>query len=157
MARATNETNEPKLRRIYALLIAITVPLGFASRMPSVPMPSVVRTYGGDVLSATCIFFGVRFLMHRWSLWRCVAVGYTICVLIELQQLIQWKPLLDLRNDTPAGILLGHGFLWSDIACYAVGSAIGAAITAGISAGISAGIALAASRRSDQPSMVSLR
>jgi hypothetical protein len=115
-------------RRTLCALIAITVPLGLASRMRSVPMPGVVRDYGGDVLSATCIYFGMQFLMHRRPVWLAGVTAYIICVLIELQQLITWKPLLRLREDTPADILLGHGFLWSDLACYAFGVMLGVLI-----------------------------
>ena len=117
------------VRAIHVVLIAITVPLGLGSRMRGLPMPSLVRTYGGDVLSATCIFFGVRYAAHRRTLTQCAAIGFIICVLIELQQLYTGAWLVHLRDDTPLGILLGHGFLWSDIACYAVGTSIGAAIS----------------------------
>jgi Protein of unknown function (DUF2809) len=92
-------------------------------------MPGVVRTYGGDVLSATCIYFGVRWVMHNRDIWHNAVVAYLVCVLIELQQLITWTPLLRLRNDTPMGILLGHGFLWSDLVCYAVGVLAGIAVS----------------------------
>jgi Protein of unknown function (DUF2809) len=117
------------VRAIHVVLIAITIPLGLGSRMRGLPMPSLVRTYGGDVLSATCIFFGVRYVAHRRTLTQCAAIGFIICVLIELQQLYTDAWLVHLRDDTPLGILLGHGFLWSDIACYAVGTCIGAAIS----------------------------
>jgi Protein of unknown function (DUF2809) len=117
------------VRAIHVVLIAITIPLGLGSRMRGLPMPSLVRTYGGDVLSATCIFFGVRYVAHQRTLTRCAAIGFIICALIELQQLYTGAWLVHLRDDTPLGILLGHGFLWSDIACYAVGTAIGAAIS----------------------------
>jgi Protein of unknown function (DUF2809) len=121
-------------RQILLVCIAIIVPLGLASRMNSLPMPNLFRDYGGDILSATCIYFGVQFLMHRYSVWQAGLVAYILCVLIELQQLITWKPLLRLREETPADILLGHGFLWSDLACYAVGVAIGVLLAVGVSA-----------------------
>jgi hypothetical protein len=126
---ATRSAQRFSVRAIHLVLIAVTIPLGLGSRMRGLPMPGLVRTYGGDVLSATCIFFGVRYVAHQRSLLRCSAIGFIICVLIELQQLYTGKWLVHLRDDTPLGILLGHGFLWSDIACYAVGTAIGAAIS----------------------------
>jgi hypothetical protein len=123
------EPQRLSVRSIHLVLIAITIPLGLASRMRGLPMPGLVRTYGGDVLSATCIFFGVRYVAHQRSLLDCSAIGFIVCVLIELQQLYAGAWLVHLRDDTPLGILLGHGFLWSDIACYAVYTAIGAAIS----------------------------
>ncbi len=115
-------------RAAYAVLIALTIPLGLATRSATLPMPGVVRDYGGDLLSATCIFFGVRFSLPRLTLMICTFIGYLACLLIELQQLITWTPLRKLRDETPADILLGHGFLWSDLVCYAVGVGIGAAV-----------------------------
>jgi Protein of unknown function (DUF2809) len=117
------------VRAIHLVLIAITIPLGLGSRMRGLPMPELVRTYGGDVLSATCIFFGVRYVAHKRNLFKCAAIGFIICVLIEMQQLYTGLWLVHLRDDTPLGVLLGHGFLWSDIACYAVGTAFGSAIS----------------------------
>jgi hypothetical protein len=109
------------VRSVHGALIAITIPLGLASRVATLPMPSVVRTYGGDILSATCIYFGVRWVMHQSNIWHSATIAYIVCVLIELQQLITWTPLRHLRDDTPMAILLGHGFLWSDLVCYGVG------------------------------------
>jgi hypothetical protein len=120
------------IRAIHGALIAITIPLGLASRVNSLPMPDLVREYGGDVLSAMCIFFGVRFVLHRRSVWHSGTIAYVICVLIELQQLINWSPLRRLREETPLDILLGHGFLWSDLVCYAVGVGLGLAVANGV-------------------------
>jgi hypothetical protein len=115
-------------RQILLWLIAITIPLGFATRLTRLPMPELLRDYGGDLLSATCIYFGIQFWFHQRSLVHCGLIAYVVCVLIELQQLITWSPLLWLREDTPADILLGHGFLWSDLVCYAVGVFFGIAV-----------------------------
>ena len=128
-SNASQTAQRFSVRAIHLVLIVATIPLGLGSRARGLPVPGLARTYGGDVLSATCIFFGVRYVAHRRTLSRCAAIGFTICVLIELQQLYTGAWLVPLRNDTPLGILLGHGFLWSDIACYAVGTAIGAAIS----------------------------
>ena len=128
--------NAPSVRVIYGVLIAVTVPFGLASRAKPIPMPDVVRRYGGDVLSAVCIFFGVRLVLHVRPRWMAVAVGFGVCVLIEVQQLYRGRWLVGLRNDTPLGILLGHGFLWSDIVCYAVGCGLGAASGASVEAAL---------------------
>ena len=108
-------------RVLYFLLILITIPLGLGTRRYAEQLPLIIAEYGGDVLAATCIFFGVRFINTKARLLKISLISYFICVLIELLQLVRWAPLVKLRDDTPAGIILGHGFLWSDFVCYAVG------------------------------------
>ena len=127
------------VRLIHVALIAVTIPLGLASRVKPIPMPDVVRRYGGDVLSAVCIYFGVRLVLHHCPRWMALAGGFVVCVLIELQQLYRGFWLVQLRDDTPLGILLGHGFLWSDIGCYGFGSVVGAALGWGAEAALGTG------------------
>ena len=41
-------------------------------------------------------------------------------------------PWIDAIRDTlPGALVLGYGFLWSDLACYAAGVALGAGVEAG--------------------------
>jgi hypothetical protein len=136
-------------QRVAAILIGATIPLGLMSRMKSLPMPNVVRLYGGDTLSATCIFFGVSFLAPRKPIATGGSIGLFICVLIELQQLLRFRWLVRLRDDTAMGILLGHGFLWSDIALYAVGTLIGMAVISGINVWTSRSRSRSRSRSTD--------
>ena len=114
-------------RRVFGILIGLTIPLGLLSRT-SIPMPDIIREYGGDVLSATCICFGVAFVVVRRSTVQRCFLAYLICVLLELQQLLQWRWLVWAREETPLDILLGHGFLWSDIVSYAFGVVFGAVV-----------------------------
>lgn len=114
-------------RRVFGILVVLTIPLGLLSRT-SIPMPGFVRVYGGDILSATCIYFGVAFVaIRRSTVQRCL-LAYLICVLLELQQLLRWTWLVRAREETPLDILLGHGFLWSDIVSYAFGVVLGAIV-----------------------------
>lgn len=115
-------------RLLYALLIMLNVPLGLATRWYPQYFPELLRVYGGDVLSATCIFFGLRFLQPLKPLWRIAILNYIVCFSIELSQLCQAQWLQNIRNTPPFGILLGYGFLWSDCVCYAVGTVIAFAI-----------------------------
>lgn len=104
-------------------LILLNIPLGLATRWAPQYFPELIRVYGGDVFSATCIFFGIRFLYPVTPLWKISISNYLVCFAIELQQLYQAEWAVKLRN-TPLGILLGHGFLWSDCVCYAVGTVL---------------------------------
>lgn len=115
-------------RWLYFAFILVNIPAGLATRWYADSFPKLVAEYGGDVLSATCIFFGIRFLLVEKPLWKVAAWTYFICVLIELQQLYQAPWAVAFRNIQIIGILLGHGFLWSDLVCYAAGVLIGWAI-----------------------------
>jgi hypothetical protein len=115
-------------RVVYALVIAVTVVLGLGSRMKSLDLPHALDANGGDVLSATCIFFGVRLLRPQDRMRRVAVAAFLICVLIELQQLYQANWAVRLRDNRIIGTLLGHGFLWIDIVRYAVGVAFGVGV-----------------------------
>jgi len=112
-------------RWLYAVLIILIIPLGLATRWKQQYFPALIDEYGGDVFAATCIFFGCRFLFPKWSLQRVACLGYVVSVLDELQQLYQAPWAVKFRDITVVGIFLGHGFLWSDIVCYAVGVLLG--------------------------------
>ena len=113
-----------KKRWIYFIAILINVPVGLATRKYSYAMPILIAEYGGDILSASCIFFGLRFLFSKPALWKMALWNYLVCITIETSQLYQAPWMQKLRNTPPFGILLGYGFLWSDWVCYAIGTAI---------------------------------
>jgi hypothetical protein len=112
-------------RWIYFILILINIPLGLGSRRFAPDLPSLLATYGGDVLSASCIFFGIRFLFIKKGLPKIALISYLVCICIETLQLYQAEWIQKIRHTPPFGILLGYGFLWSDWICYAVGVLIG--------------------------------
>ncbi|RBL90619.1 ribosomal maturation YjgA family protein [Chitinophaga flava] len=116
-----------KRRWLYFILILLNIPLGLATRWAPQYFPTIIRVYGGDVFSATCIFFGIRFLYPLKSVPKVALISFLVCIAIEVQQLYQAEWAVRLRN-TPLGILLGHGFLWSDCVCYAVGTLMAAAL-----------------------------
>ncbi len=109
-------------------MIAMTVVLGLASRVDSLGLPHVVEVNGGDVLSATCIFFGVRFWWSKRRLIDVAGIAFVICALIEGQQLYQAPWAVRFRDDRIVGTFLGHGFLWIDLVRYAVGVVIGVGV-----------------------------
>ncbi|WP_158559273.1 ribosomal maturation YjgA family protein [Deminuibacter soli] len=113
-----------KRRWLYTVLILLNIPLGLATRWAPQYFSPLVQEYGGDVFSATCIFFGIRFLYPLKPLLRIALISYIVCICIELQQLYQAAWIVKLRHTFPFGIILGFGFKWSDCVCYAVGVVI---------------------------------
>ena len=101
-------------------------------------MPAFVLLYVGDVLWGAMFFVLFACLRPRESTWRlwCWAVATT--ELIEFSQLYR-APLIERVRATPVGgLMLGHGFLWSDVLCVALGATTAALIDAA-STGSSAG------------------
>jgi hypothetical protein len=98
---------------------------GLASRRPELRLPSFLATYAGDTLWALLVFWllGLVFIAKPSNWVATVALSF--CFLIETSQLYQTPWLNSLRATLPGSLVLGHGFLWRDLLCYAVGVALG--------------------------------
>ncbi|WP_324676185.1 DUF2809 domain-containing protein [Hymenobacter sp. GOD-10R] len=112
-------------RKYYLLPIILTTLLGLASRKYGAFLPTFISTYAGDTLWATLVFWLIRVVFikkpSRWVANRALVFAFSI----EISQLYH-APWLDWRRNTTLGsLVLGHGFLWSDLACYSVGVALG--------------------------------
>ena len=106
-----------------ALLLA-TVALGLASRRFGAALPEVLARYGGDVLWAAMVVWLVVLVRPGAATVRAVLAAFGIAVTVELSQLVRVPWLESLRGTRPGALLLGQGFLWSDLACYAIGVTI---------------------------------
>ncbi len=115
-------------RFVYALLIGVVMLLGLASRAKSVQPHLPMGEYAGDTLWALLVFLGFGLLLPQGSTWRVAMLAFGFALLIEGSQLYH-APWLDaLRQTRLGGLVLGFGFLWSDLVCYAVGVAGGAGL-----------------------------
>lgn len=123
--KAGTAIGRPRWR--IALLAVLTVPLGLLTRA-DLPLPGLIATYGGDTLYATLAFFLTALLLPSWPTWRLATLALGFCYAIEASQLIH-APWLDaLRNTGGGRLVLGTGFLWSDLVCYSMGVLLGAVI-----------------------------
>lgn len=109
-------------RWLYFILILITIPIGAGSR--EVTLPDWLQTNAGDILAATCIFWGIRFIAIKKRLFNVMLISYLVCIIIETLQLYQAPWIVKVRSNYIMGTLLGHGFLWSDWLMYAIGVTI---------------------------------
>jgi Protein of unknown function (DUF2809) len=94
--------------------------IGLASRRFSAP-DSFIYTHVGDALWAMMIYFGFRFLNLKQAYKTTAWIAITFCFLIEISQLYQAEWLNAIRRTTLGGLILGFGFLWSDLLGYCVG------------------------------------
>jgi hypothetical protein len=112
-------------RFVYFLAGCIVVPLGLASRRFAAVLPEFIATYAGDTLWALMAFLTVAFIAPRWPSLRVAYAALGLSYLVEISQLYHAPWIDTLRHTTLGGLLLGYGFLWSDLVCYTVGVGLG--------------------------------
>jgi hypothetical protein len=121
-----------KLRRrdplVQIILIALTCLLGIGSRRSTHRLPWFIAAYAGDTLWALAAFLGIGLVLPRESTRTIASLAMAFSVAVEISQLYHAPWLDSIRQSTLGGLILGFGFLWSDLACYAVGVGAGVAI-----------------------------
>jgi hypothetical protein len=117
---------------IWILLISLVCALGLGSRRYAAALPGVIAAYAGDTLWALAAFLGLGVLLPRASTRRVALLATAFSVLVELSQLYHASWIDAVRRTTLGGLVLGFGFLWSDLACYALGVGIGVLIDVAI-------------------------
>ena len=113
---------------LYASLAALTIAAGLASRRYPEFFPVVVAQYAGDTLWATMAFWLLALVWRRAETRRLAAAAMTIAVVVECSQLYHAAWIDSIRKTALGALALGSGFLWSDLACYAVGVCLAAAL-----------------------------
>ena len=112
-------------RYIYSLLLVITIAIGLASRHFPGILPQWVQLYLGDTLWALMVFLLFGFSFHNKStLWIAIA-ALLFSYSIEISQLYHATWIDALRANPLGGLILGFGFLWSDLVCYTIGVGFG--------------------------------
>lgn len=118
---------KPRSRLLYAALMLTVTGLGLLSRSHLISLPSFVALYAGDTLWALLVVLGLGFLCPRLAVPYVIFAAASFSLFIELSQLYHTPWLDALRNNRLAALVLGQGFLWSDLLCYTVGIGVGAA------------------------------
>lgn len=113
-------------RSVYFILIIITVFLGLGSRKFGGILPQFLKEYAGDTLWALMVFLGFGFLFAEMPTGKVMLAALVFSYAIEFSQLYQAEWINALRHTTLGGLILGFGFLWSDLICYTIGILAGA-------------------------------
>ena len=104
--------------RLQSLTIALLlIPIGLATRQYG---NEWMKLYAGDVLWAAMIYWGFKFLFAQEPK-RTAFYALISCFLIEFSQLYHAPWIDQIRSNRLGGLVLGFGFLWSDLSCYLVG------------------------------------
>lgn len=121
-------TSHLRRRLSFAAFAIAVVPIGLATRRFPWALPELIATYAGDALWAMTVYLLIGALAPTAPIRIRATISLAFAFLVECSQL--WHPAwLDAIRATTAGrLVLGQGFLWSDLACYSVGVAIAAAV-----------------------------
>jgi hypothetical protein len=104
----------------------IVIALGLSSRAYPHLWPHFWANYAGDTLWALMAFLLIGFMFPFLSTLKVAAIALLFSLFIELSQLYQATWINELRQYRIIALVIGRGFLWSDLVCYSMGVAMGA-------------------------------
>jgi hypothetical protein len=110
---------------VQLALIDLAGVLWIVSRRYAHALPGFIAAYAGDTLWALAAFAGIGLLVPRASTGTIALVAMILSVAVEFSQLYHAPWTDSIRQTTVGGLILGFGFLWSDLACYAAGVGLG--------------------------------
>ena len=113
--------------RVYVPLMAFLILAGLPARAFQEKLPYWYTQYFGDFLWAMLIYFLCATIL-RMKAMHALLVALSTTYLIEISQLFRPDWLEYLRSLRICALVLGYGFLWSDLVAYALGICLGAII-----------------------------
>ncbi len=112
-------------RLSYLKMVLIVMSLGLLSRRLNTYIPDFIDLFLGDSLWALMIYFLTRMLFINWSKKKSASIGLLFCFIIEVSQLYHSNWIDAIRKTAIGGLILGYGFLYSDLASYLLGIILG--------------------------------
>ncbi|MDO4201873.1 MAG: DUF2809 domain-containing protein [Bacteroidales bacterium] len=96
--------------------IIVLIPLGLYSRhLKWIPKET------GDALWAMMVFCLWRIILVKQSLRLVAIISLTHSFLVEFSQILRWSWLVSFRSTFIGHMMLGQGFLWTDLLAYLIG------------------------------------
>jgi hypothetical protein len=117
--------NMKRNRLLYAVFTVVVIILGLSSRKFAFALPNLLNDYLGDALWALMIFTGFGFLFPKIETKKLAFISLIFCYGIEISQLYHAEWIDSIRATTLGGLVLGYGFLWSDLVAYTIGVGVG--------------------------------
>ncbi|ENB9401221.1 MULTISPECIES: DUF2809 domain-containing protein [Bacillus] len=117
--------NTKRNRLLYAMFTILVIILGLSSRKFAFALPALLNDYLGDALWALMIFIGFGFLFPKIVTKKLAFISLMFCYGIEVSQLYHAEWIDSIRATTLGGLVLGYGFLWSDLVAYTIGVGVG--------------------------------
>ena len=120
-----------KLRICYLAGIAVLIALGLLSRRVK-----FVPAACGDALWAMMVYCCFRIVLIRKPMIISAMAALITSFAIEFSQMLTPDWLVKIRSTFLGHMLLGQGFLWSDLLAYTIGIAVIYGLTALIRQGV---------------------
>ncbi|NUC18093.1 DUF2809 domain-containing protein [Bacillus mycoides] len=117
--------NTKRNRLLYVMFTIVVIILGLSSRKFVFVLPDLLNDYLGDALWALMIFTGFGFLFPKIETSKLAFISLIFCYGIEISQLYHAEWIDSIRATTLGGLVLGYGFLWSDLVAYTIGVGVG--------------------------------
>lgn len=109
----------------YQILFFIVALLfGLSVRNSEPHLPYYLSLIGPDMIWAGMVFLGFGILFPKTNTLTIGIYSLLFAFGIELSQLYQAPWIQDIRSNKWGGLILGHGFLWSDLLAYSMGIAL---------------------------------
>ncbi|AFQ44734.1 Protein of unknown function (DUF2809) [Desulfosporosinus meridiei DSM 13257] len=105
----------------YLMLVTIVMICGLSARRFSSLLPLWINLYLGDILWGLMIFFLFGLLFRARSTRVVAASALIFSYAVEISQLYHSQWIDSLRHTSIGGLVLGRGFLWSDLISYTLG------------------------------------
>jgi hypothetical protein len=109
------------LRSLHFLLFVFCIWLALVTRSHAAWFTPLVQEYGGDVAWSAGFLFLVRAIFIRRNVYKLAVICYLLGVIDELSQLLEYRWIAAIRETYIGRLMLGVGFVWSDLVCYAIG------------------------------------
>ncbi len=111
---------DTRLAGLLGMLAAAV--FGLATRTEALRDWPIIGPYGGDAAWTMAACSGILMLLPHLPVGRVAMFGWLVSAAVECSQLIHVDWLDALRGHPLGALLLGRGFLWSDLAAYAGGA-----------------------------------
>lgn len=117
--------SDKRNRALYFIFIVITMLLGLGSRRFSYILPNFISSFSGDILWALMMFWIFGFIFNSFRTRNIALLTLAFSFTIEISQLYHSPWIDNIRSTNLGGLVLGYGFLWSDLVCYSIGVLMG--------------------------------
>jgi glycopeptide antibiotics resistance protein len=115
--------NRMTKRSIYLLVLFVIICIGLYSKRMTGIITEIIDFK--DVVWAMMVYFLFRIVFIDWSIKKIAVIGILFSFMVEVSQLYHADWIDKLRETYLGELILGSGFVWSDLLAYLCGIGFG--------------------------------